>query len=201
MTPPIIGILGGIASGKSTVAKHFERLGCRVIEADSIAHQVLNDPEIIRDITDRYGREILNSSGLIERKKIAEQVFSNPDELGFLCRIIHPRVLQQCQILLDSFSTDPNVRGIVIDMPLLLEVGWDKKCDFLIFVECDEEKKLQRVCKNGKIDLLQIKKREKFQISLDKKRQMAHYRIINNSDESELAEQVVKIFSTITGNK
>lgn len=172
-----------------------------MIDADAVAHEILDEADIIQDIKDRYGDEILNPSGFIDRKKLAERVFSNQRELDNLNRLIHPRVLRKCQNLLDAFENESDVRAIVIDMPLLLEVGWDKKCSVLIFVECDEEKKQQRVCRNGQIDPLQIKKREKFQISLDKKRQIAHYRIVNNSDESELAEQVVKIFSTITGNR
>jgi dephospho-CoA kinase len=83
----------------------------------------------------------------------------------------------------------------------LLEVGWEKKCDFLVFVDCGEEKRRRRIEKNAKIDIEQLKIRENFQISLDKKKEKAHYTVNNNSDKSDMAEQVAQIFSSMTGSK
>lgn len=199
--PPIIGILGGIGSGKSTVARCFERLGCAVIDADAAAHQILKNREVISIIRDKFGPEILDIMGNIDHAKLAGRVFDRPEELDFLNKLIHPRVFQQYQDKITTLTANPDVRGIVLDMPLLMEVGWDKRCDFLVFVECDDEKKSQRLKKNNKFDMEQVKKRENFQISLDKKRQKAHYRVNNNSDESDVAEQVAQIFSNITGYK
>ncbi|MCI0498592.1 MAG: dephospho-CoA kinase [Planctomycetales bacterium] len=195
----MIGILGGMGSGKSTVAHCFARLGCEVIDADVIAHDVLRESDIVAKIVGKLGIDTLDPEGQIDRTKLAHRVFSRPYGLFFLNQLIHPRVLQRCQGRINALRANPDIRSIVLDMPLLLEVGWDKRCDFLVFVDCDEQKKRQRIKKNGKIDAEQIKKREKFQISLDKKKQKAHYVINNNSDESELIEQVAKIFSIITG--
>jgi dephospho-CoA kinase len=145
--------------------------------------------------------EILDASGLVaDRGRIAERVFDSPEDLNFLNGLIHPRVLDQCQELMDSYQADTNVLGIVLDMPLLMEVHWEKKCDFIVFVDVSEEKRQQRIKKNTEIDIGKVKKRENFQISLDKKRQYAHYKINNNSDKSDLAEQVALIFSNITGS-
>ena len=197
-TKPIIGILGGIGSGKSTVAACFAELGCVVLDADALAHAILDEPDVVLAMVDRWGPDVLDSDGAIGRGKVAKQVFDSREELDFLNGLIHPRVLERCEAMIQDSQTDPDIRGIVLDMPLLLEVGWEKKCDFLVFVNCSEEKRRERIAKNAKIDIQQLKKRENFQISLDKKKQKAHYVLNNNSDKSDMAEQIARIFSSMT---
>ncbi len=194
---PVIGILGGIGSGKSTVARQFGGLGCAVIDADAIAHEVLQQPGVVAAVKGRFGADVLDAAGRVDRGALAERVFDRADDVAFLNALVHPRVLKRCEDLIEHCRADDRVAGVVLDMPLLLEAGWEKKCDFLIFVECDEEKRLERMLKKGKIDEKQLKKREKFQISLDKKRHMAHYIVYNNSDESDSAEQIAQLFSII----
>jgi dephospho-CoA kinase len=198
---PIIGILGGIGSGKSTVAAAFGGAGGAVIDADAIVHSLLEREDVRARLIDVLGVGILNSNGLIDRSVLAKAAFGQPETLKFLTDVLHPRVLKRTETLIEVFQADPNIRGIVLDMPLLLEVGWEKKCDFLVFVDCCEEKRRRRIKKNAKIDIEQLKIRENFQISLDKKKEKAHYRINNNSDKSDMAEQVAQIFSSMTGSK
>jgi dephospho-CoA kinase len=197
---PISGILGGIGCGKSTVAACFAELGCVVIDADLIAHQVLDRPDIVERLTDRWGPGVLDSGGTVSRSEVAEHVFGSRDELDFLNALIHPRVLERAEAMIDARQGDSDSCGIVLDMPLLMEVGWEKKCDFLIFVDCSELKRRERIAKNAKIDIEQLKKRENFQISLDKRKEKAHYVVSNNSDKSDMAEQIAQIFSSITGS-
>jgi dephospho-CoA kinase len=199
-TKPIIGILGGIGCGKSTVAQCFTKLGCRVIDADAIAHQVLNEPDVVERLTNRWGVDVLDAAGVADRGRISERVFDSPEDLNFLNGLVHPRVLERAVAMIDTCQTDSETCGIVVDMPLLLEVGWEKKCDFLVFVDCSDEKRRGRIAKNAKIDIEQLKKRENFQISLDKKKEKAHYVVSNNSDKSDMAEQIAQIFSSITGS-
>jgi len=196
---PVIGILGGIGSGKSTVAGCFAELGCAVIDADVMAHAVLDEPDVLEAMAGRWGDEMLDAAGLVDRGRIAERVFDSQKELDFLNQLVHPRVLERAGVMINACQVDLSVRGIVLDMPLLLEVGWEKKCDFLVFVDCSEDKKWQRIAKNAKIDIEQLKKRENFQISLDKKKQKAHYAIDNNSNKSDIAEQIAQIFSKMMG--
>lgn len=196
----VIGILGGIGSGKSTVAKAFEDIGCRVIDADAIAHETLNEPEISARLVSRWGSDVLDAKGMVNRERVAEHVFSSRQDLDFLNSLVHPLVLDRCEQLLCAHQCEPDTAGIILDMPLLIEVGWKKKCDFLIFVACPDAKRLDWMVKNAKIDVSQLKKRENFQISLDKKKQIAHYIVNNNSDKSDIAEQVAQIFSSIIGS-
>lgn len=195
---PVIGILGGIGSGKSTVAVEFAKLGCAVIDADKIAHQLLDQSDVRQQIVGLFGEGILDSAEKIDRKKLAKIVFTNAQRLSSLNKIIHPLVLKRVQELIGLYKHRVEVKAIVLDMPLLAEVGWDKRCDKLIFVDCRRQIRIDRMKKLGVFDEDQIKIRENFQISLDKKAGLADNTIDNNSDFSALVRQVANIFSHIT---
>jgi dephospho-CoA kinase len=194
---PIIGILGAIASGKSTVAKELEKRGCAVIDADAIAKQFLLDDDIKRQIREKFGNEVFDNQGQIDRKKLAEKVFNCYEAVKLANSIIHPPVLQKTEELIEQYQKDANVKAIVLDVPLLAEAGWEKRCDRLIFVDCREPVRLERYAKKGVFDENQLKKRENFQISLDKKAKISHYMIDNNKDLSELTRQIGEIFPAL----
>ena len=196
---PIIGILGGIASGKSTVAAEFAKLGCKLIDADKIAHDFLRAPDIKHEIVATFGKTILGSDGQIERWQLADIVFSDEGKLSRLNEILHGPVIGRVEQLIGEYNEDFEAKGIVLDMPLLLEIGWAKRCDRLVFVDCNGQLRLERAKKSGFIDENQLKIRENFQISLDNKVKMSENTIDNNSDFSALVEQVNNIFYDIVG--
>jgi dephospho-CoA kinase len=189
--------MGGIASGKSTVAKELAARGCAVIDADKIAKQLLRSKDVKKKIRDVFGSGVFDRSGRVNRKKLAERVFADARAVKAINTIIHPLVLGKTSELIRKYQRQPAVKAIVLDMPLLAEVGWNKRCHKLIFVRCDEKIRLKRARKKGILTKNELKKRENFQISLDKKKKMANFIIDNNSDESELAKQVEKVFSAI----
>lgn len=194
---PVIGILGGIASGKSTVAAEFAKLGCKVIDADDIVHELLERAAVKEKIAACFGRAILDPTGKIDHKKLATVVFDDLDKLSSLNEIIHPFVLRRAEELIEQYRRQDQVKAIVLDMPLLVEVGWDKRCDTLIFVDCEQELRVARAKKKG-FDKNQLKIRENFQISLDIKVDLADNVVVNNSDFSALVRQIADIFSDIT---
>lgn len=196
---PIIGIMGGICSGKSTVAAEFIKLGCKVIDADKIVHDLLIEKKVKEKIVGLFGENILDSSGAIEHKKLADVIFACSDRLATLNEVIHPLVLARAEELIEQYNHQGQVKAIVLDMPLLVEVGWDKRCDKLIFVDCDQKKRAERAKKRG-FDKNQIKIREKFQNSLDNKKILADNTVENNSDFSTMVRQVADIFSDILDN-
>ena len=202
---PVIGILGGIGSGKSTVAAEFAKLGCKVIDADEIAHELLDEPTVKERVVGLFGRTILSaaadldSTEKIDREKLADLVFADARKLSLINEIIHPLVLQRAEELIEQYNRQNQVKAIVLDMPLLVEVGWDKRCDKLIFVDCRQKLRLDRAKKMG-FDKNQVKIRENFQISLDNKIAIADNTINNNSDFSALAKQVTDIFSYVVDN-
>jgi len=194
---PVIGILGGIGSGKSTVATQFAKLGCAVIDADKIAREVLDNKDIINRISIEFGADVVSADGKIDRAKLAEKGFEDAEKVKKLNSIVHPPVLKQCERLLAQYLKDLSVPAVALDVPLLVETGWDGRCDILVFVDCPQTVRFRRAAAQKHLWPAQIKKREKFQISLDKKRNIAQYNVKNNSDVSDLAEQVDQVYSAI----
>jgi dephospho-CoA kinase len=196
----IIGILGGIGCGKSTVAAGFGKLGCGVIDADKIAHEIVEKPKIKKELLKLFGNDIINASSKIDRRKVAEIAFKSPAKVAQLNRITHPPVLVQIEQLIEEYNRQPCIKAIVLDVPLLAEIDWTKRCDKLIFVECGREKRLQRSQKNDLLDEDKIKIREKFQISLDRKKKIADYIVNNNVNLTDVERQIAEIFSNIMEN-
>ena len=194
---PIIGILGGIGSGKSSVSRALAKLGCAVIDADHLAHTLLDDPAIQNDILNTFGPSIRSTRGSIDRSALGSVVFNDPDALTRLNRILHPPVLAQTESLIAQYQQNPGIKAIVLDMPLLVEVGWAERCDHILFVDCSPEKRRQRNIKKGIYSEQQWEKRENFQISLDSKRQLADTTLSNNSGFSALVKQVAKFFTEV----
>jgi dephospho-CoA kinase len=196
---PIIGILGGIGSGKSTVAAEFAKLGCKVIDADRIAHELLKGKTAKEKIVAAFGQTILDSKGEIDRNRLGRVVFADADKLSILNGIIHPLVIQRAEELIEQYNLQNQVKAIVLDMPLLVEVSWAKRCDRLVFVDCERKIREKRAKKLG-FDKNQLKIRENYQISLDNKIDLADNRIENNSDFAAMVRQVADIFSDIMDN-
>ena len=196
---PVIGILGGIGSGKSTVAAEFGKLGCGVVDADEIAHKLLEKKDVKEKIIALFG-PVLDSAGKIDRKKLADVVFADVGKLAFLTEILHPLVLNRTEQLINQYNQENQVKAIVLDMPLLMEVGWEKRRDRLIFVDCERPLRVQRMKKMGLFDENKFKIRENFQISLDNKVAIAENTINNNSGLSTLVKQVADIFFGIIIN-
>ena len=197
MKKPIIGILGGIGSGKSAVAAEFAKLGCKVIDADKIAHELLKKTAVKKKIVASFGHTVLDSRGKISRKKLADAVFSDAKKLSLLNDILHPLVLRRTGQLIKQYNHQKRVKAIVLDMPLLVEVGWAKRCNRLIFINCKHKLRANRALKTGLFSKNQLKIRENFQISLDNKARLADNIIDNNSGFSALAKQVASIFTCV----
>ena len=196
-TNPLIGIVGGIAAGKSCVAAEFGKLGCAVIDADAVAYAVLEDDPVRDEIIRQFGPGALNETGRIDRTKLGNIVFADGEKLAMLNRIIHPRVFQRIEALLARYGHDAGVRAVVLDMPLLFEVGWAQRCDRIVFVHCTQERRWERAKRTRGWTGQEVKNRENFQISLDTKKTLADNTIDNNSEFSTLVRQIKFIFSDV----
>lgn len=201
-SPLVIGICGGIASGKSVVTSQLEKLGAAVIYADQIGHQVLREPEVIRVLIERFGDTILSvdEPGELSRAAIANLVFGKSEiaeqNRTFLNSITHPRIRQiiREQLLqLRSAPTPP--RSIVLDVPLLFESGWYTECNEIIFVRSPLEQRIQRAASRG-WNLEQFTARENSQLSLAEKEKRSSV-ILNNAGtlmefQTQIAEWYTK---------
>jgi len=193
---PIIGLTGGIGSGKSTVAEILHDLGAAVIGADRLNHEELNSPGVLAELRRWWGEQVVGPNGLADRAAIRRIVTADPDQRERLERLVHPRIDRRRRELTSSYQADTGVRAIVYDTPLLHEVGQAKLCDCLVFVEADRAVRLERVRRRGWSDE-DLERFEKSQLPLDTKSDRADYRVVNNSDMTDLRRQVRDVFSRI----
>lgn len=140
---------------------------------------------------------MLDEAGMINRARLAQQVFANPADLAALNAMIHPAVLRQAEYLIERYRADSHVPAIVLDMPLLMEVDWDRHCDRIVFVQCNAQNRANHRQQKLGVDTADLARREKVQISLDRKETRADNVIINNSDFATLVKQVTEIFTDI----
>lgn len=194
---PIVGIAGGIGSGKSVVARIFESLGAGIIDSDVLAHQELNKADIRDIIVDWWGGEILNSDGTVNRSRVGAIVFKDPTQRHRLEALLFPRLAIRRADLIADFEAQPRIKMIVLDSPLLYEVGLDRMCDAVVFVSAAEESRRERSEKARQWPAGELERREKLQQPLDLKRARADYICENNSDLGDLQKQVDHVFRKI----
>ncbi|MDP6547052.1 MAG: dephospho-CoA kinase [Phycisphaerae bacterium] len=195
---PVIGIIGGIGSGKTTIADELSALGCAVVDADAIGHELLGDPDVLGELRRRWGDEIFTSAGEVDRASLAEIVFTSRDELDALNDILHPRIGREMARAVGLAVADESVGAIVLDAALLLEAGWNELCSHVVFVDTPPVERYRRVSERRGWRKENWEAREKMQISLDIKRSMCDYSVDGSSSVSHLRQQVRKLYSRIT---
>lgn len=189
----IIGLTGGIASGKSTVSKYLAEKGYKIYDADKIAKDISEKKSVQEEIILTFGNKIVDKNKNVDRKKLKEIVFENKNELKKLNDIIHPKVIEFYKELKEK-NTD---EIIIFDVPLLFESGIDKFCDKILVVISDYEIQLNRIVERDKIDRDLASKIIKSQISNEKRIKRADIVIENNSSLEDLYEKVERFCETI----
>jgi dephospho-CoA kinase len=194
---PIIGLTGTIGAGKTEVGKILADLGCAVISADALAHQILEEAPAKEFITNNFGPGVLDADGRVNRKKIGELVFSDAAKLRLLEGFIHPEVKRRQAVLIDGFQADSEKKAIVLDVPLLIESGLKHLCDWVILVDADREIRQKRVGQSRGWSKEELARREKFFYSICLKRSVADAIVYNNSTIEACRQQVETILSRI----
>jgi dephospho-CoA kinase len=189
-----IGVTGIFASGKGTVCSMFEELGAHVIDTDILARKIV-EPEsrgyelLVRE----FGETILNSDRSLNRVKIAEIVFKDPDRVKKLNSITHPLILEE---MLNIIKSAPD-KIYMINVPLLFESGFDKYTEFNIVVYAKDDQVITRGINRDNITEVQIKERLNHQISLNEKLKLADYVIDNSTTIENTKRQVIEVWKTL----
>lgn len=194
---PIIGITGGIGSGKSFVAQLFGELGCHVIDSDARARAAFIDPPIQQTLREWWGDQVFLPDGGIDRAAIARKVFADPEARRRLEGLIHPWIEKNRQAEMMQFAADPTVLAFVWDAPLLFEAGSVKQCDAVVFVEAPLQLRSERVGRSRGWGPDELDRRENSQWPLDKKRELSDYVLNNTADAAQVRDQVRELFPRI----
>lgn len=185
----IIGLTGGIASGKSTVSSFFRQKGAAVLDADQIARE-LSEPggELHAEYVRHFGAEVLQNDGTLDRRRIGQIVFSDPQQKQWLDTVSHPAIRGE---LLRKLAQKQNEkqRLILLDIPLLFESGWDKMADKTCLVYVNETIQLQRLMKRNGYTRREAQDRIAAQMPLEEKKKRADYLIDNNGSLTDTIRQ------------
>ncbi len=180
-----VGLTGSIAVGKSFISDVLAELGCRVLDADATAREVVQPGSPgLRDVVTAFGPGVVRDDGSLDRSKLGALVFADPEKLAKLNSILHPYIIaKQDERLREWEAIDPD--GIaVVDAALMIESGGYKRFDKLIVVHCSHEVQLQRVMERNKLNRDEAEKRISAQMSQEEKKKFADY-LIDTSDGFE----------------
>ena len=194
----MIGLTGGIATGKSIVASVFREMGAIILDADVIARVVvLPHQPAWKDIVEFFGPEVVNEDQSLNRAKIGEIVYNNPDSLKELNSITHPRIMQYYKDELHRIKIEQPDAIVVLEVPLLYETNMDRLCQQVVVVYVDHETQIKRLMKRDNISYADAIKRVEAQMPMDEKVRRADFVIDNRSSMEETKEKATKYYNEI----
>ncbi len=182
---PVIGLVGAIGAGKSTVAKLLATRGGMVIDADRIGHEALDREEIRERLVARWGN-VLKGDGLVDRRALARIVFENPAERHALEQLLFPIIRRKCEDEIQHAERDENTRFVVLDAAVMLEAGWNGVCDYLVYVDAPRDVRLQRLAKRSGWTAEDLDAREAAQMPAEVKKRSATDILMNDGRLEEL---------------
>ena len=195
----IVGLTGGIASGKSTVGGMFKQLGAYLIDFDVLAREVVRPHlKAWKGIVEHFGTEVLNEDLTINRGMLAEMVFNDNAKLGKLNEIVHPAVLEEDEQRMEEIRRIDPAAIVVKDIPLLFEMDYREFVDKVVVVYASEENQMKRLIDRG-LDREGAAKRIGAQMPLAEKVNLADFVIQNNGSLAETRRQVEMIYNALRG--
>jgi len=189
----IVGLTGGIASGKSLVTRVFNELGARVIDADKIVHELLaSGQEACSEVVHHFGSGIQMPDGSIDRRKLGDIIFNHPEERAWLNECIHPRVFKVYNHQVRGIRERQPDAVVVMDAALLIETGYHTKMDKIVVVFATQQDQVKRLMERDRFTLEQALARISSQMPLSEKRSLADY-VIENTGSRQTTEDLARI--------
>lgn len=188
----LVGLTGGIGTGKSTVSRIFRDLGCLIIDADLLAREVVEPGQLAyQTIVAEFGREILDADGQIDRKKLGALVFSDPDKRKRLEELTHPEIRGRQAVILQSLAEEGFDGIVIFDAALLVETGGARNMDRVVVVYADEATQRTRLMVRDDTSEEEAAQKIRSQMPLEEKVKQAHY-VVGNSGTREETERRVR---------
>jgi dephospho-CoA kinase len=191
---PVIGVVGGIGSGKSRVAQILADLGAARVNADDLAHEAYKAEDVKSAIRSIWGGQVFLADGNVDRRRLAERVFASHSDLRRLEMVIHPWIARCRDGIFASLAARQDLKAFVVDSPLLFEANLDAECDFILFVDCRLDIRAKRLQATRGWSREELVRRESRQLPLSFKRDRADNIVTNNSDEAALVFEVGQAF-------
>jgi len=190
----VIGLTGGIGSGKSTVSQFLAELGAVIVDADRVGHEAFKpDTDVWREVVAAFGRQILTPNGNIDREKLGETVFANPESLLRLNQIMHPRIYEMVKAQLEEYRRQ-GVSVVVLEAPLLIEAGWSSLVDEVWATVAPEPTVLRRLKERPGLSEQQSLARIHSQLPSEERIKHADVVINNDADLDELRVKVKRLW-------
>jgi dephospho-CoA kinase len=194
---PVVGLLGGMGSGKSSVAAEFAKHGGKVIAADQLGHEALRQPEIRDAIVKHFGADIVAPDGSINRKKLGAKVFAEERERKALEKLVHPWIGRRIEEEIAKASAQDEVSLIVLDAAIMLEAGWNNVCDWLVYIDVPREQRLERLARQRGWSEKEVAAREQAQMPLEAKQRLADFTVDNAGSPAQTARQVAELVARL----
>lgn len=193
----IIGLTGGIGSGKSTVARALNEHGYPIVDADHIAREIVEPGQpALQELAEEFGADILDADGVLDRGLLASRAFENKETTQRLNNITHPRINQRTQELFDK-AREHGAEAVIYDMPLLIDKGLHKDMDATIVVHAAERVRLERLTTKRGLEVDDVRRRINAQIGDETRKQHADILLDNNGTEEDLNKQIAQAVDKI----
>jgi dephospho-CoA kinase len=194
----LVGLTGGIASGKSAVSRQLVELGCRLVDADLLAREVVEPgTPALRTIVDAFGPDVVGPDGRLDRKRLGAVVFADPARRKTLEAITHPAITARRQAILDAWAAEGFDGIVVLDVPLLVEVGAVASVDRVVLVDAEPAVQLERLMRRDGFDRAEAGRRVASQMPLAEKVRHAHYVVDNSGSPEETEAQVRAVHAAL----
>ncbi|MBF0779687.1 MULTISPECIES: dephospho-CoA kinase [unclassified Granulicatella] len=193
----IVGLTGGIASGKTTVANILKTLDVPLCDTDELARKVVEKGSVgLEQVVSHFGKDILLEDNTLDRKKLADIIFNHAEERETLNRILHPLIFKEVNQWLDE-QLEMQADVVIIDMPLLFEVGYDKQVDAVLSVFVQEDVQIERLISRNQYSYEEVKSRLYAQMPLIAKVKRSDYVIDNTGSVEDTIKQVIRWVNTV----
>ena len=191
----VIGLTGGIGSGKSEVSRMLKEFGAEIIDADRVGHEAyLPNTETYDKVVAEFGDDILQTDGAIDRKKLGARIFAEPEARERLNAIVHPRMYAMVEERIQRLR-EQSATAVVLDAAILIEAGWDSLVDEVWVVAAPEEMVVQRIGQRNGLPAEQVRQRIRAQIASEERARHAAVVIDNNQGLDELSAQVQEVWT------
>jgi dephospho-CoA kinase len=194
----LVGLTGGMGSGKSLAAKFFAEQGAHIIDADQLSRELVRPGNpALKEIVDTFGEDILEPSGNLDREALAKIIFDDTKNKSALEAILHPKIIVREQEMYLSISASDHSAIVIVDAALLIESGNYKNVDKVILVQSREEQQIKRILSRGFQSYDQAIARIKNQMSFEEKIKYADYILDNQSEAEDLRQRVQEIYAKL----